>query len=101
MRRRVYTRPVRSCRRSSHGDALPKNPVAEQMLRLLYARARLLPEMASAPGWLQQMADELSEMVRAIERRDPDAADAAAREHVLHVGRMATSLLRDEIPTAP
>jgi len=60
------------------------NPILEDMLRSLHARIHALRRLSTAlPGRAAAGLKEFNALASAIKRRDPDAASAAARSHVL------------------
>jgi DNA-binding FadR family transcriptional regulator len=74
------------------------NSVVPSLLRNLNGRISQLRRLTmSSPGRSDSSLAELSEIVDAIERSDPDAAEAAARRHVDHAAHVAYALLQERI----
>jgi len=74
--------------------------LAASMLRSIQLRASQLRVMTlSDPDRSRQSIAEIRALVRAIKRRDPDAALSAARRHVQNAGALALRLLERPLST--
>jgi DNA-binding GntR family transcriptional regulator len=73
------------------------NTVLTDMLRLVHTRVTMLRATTlSQPGRLAQSYDEISQIVEAVERRDPEAAAQACQRHVAQAETLAVKLLHDD-----
>ncbi|UWZ39225.1 GntR family transcriptional regulator [Dactylosporangium roseum] len=69
---------------------------AFEILRMLHARIALLRSFSlTAPGRVKESASEISEILKAISRRDAKAAAEAARKHVSAAGAVALRVLAE------
>lgn len=76
------------------------NSVVPSLLRNLHGRISQLRGLTlSSPGRSAASLAELTAMVDAIERPDPDAAEAASRRHVENAAVVAYSLLESRTAT--
>jgi GntR family transcriptional regulator, trigonelline degradation regulator len=72
------------------------NPVLTEMLRLVHTRVMMLRATTlSQAGRLAQSYDEISAIVDAVMRNDPDQAAAACKRHVEQAERLAVDVLAD------
>lgn len=71
-----------------------KNPMLEDMLRMIHWRVTMLRAHTLAqPGRLAKSLDEIGEIMDAIARRDPEAAGLACRRHVMNAAAIAAEIL--------
>lgn len=73
------------------------NPVVRRMLETLHNRVTLLRMTSmTQPGRIGHSVAEVGAIVAAIEARDPDAADAACRDHIERAASAAIARLSDQ-----
>ncbi len=78
------------------------NLVLAEMLRMLHGRITMLRATTlSQPGRPQKSIAELTDVVRAIKRRDGAAAAKACRRHVENAAALALAVLSQERATLP
>jgi DNA-binding GntR family transcriptional regulator len=56
---------------------------------------------ATIPGRMQKAVEEHRAILRALERRDPDAAETAARRHILHIREAVLAHLGGAVASGP
>lgn len=72
------------------------NPVLTEMLRLVHTRVMMLRATTlSQQGRLDESYSEISAIVDAVMRNDPDQAAAACKRHVQQAERLAIEVLAD------
>lgn len=87
LKRRFYEVLLRGCR----------NDHVARMLAPLLSRITQLRGMSmSTPGRLPDMLAEVGRVVEAIERRDPEGAAQACRDHVKRAGAIALRALQEQ-----
>ncbi|MCK8784514.1 GntR family transcriptional regulator [Roseomonas sp. NAR14] len=86
LKRRFYDVLLRGCRNAY---------VARMLDQLLNRNTQLRATSLSDPDRLPNTVAELRRVIEAIERRDPEGAAAACREHVRRAAEVALRILRE------